>query len=72
MYHSRVMFEDNAYVERSFHTCEKDRPLTVQVPMEYTVYNQLCGNDADCMKRAALKFADVCDAIDLNLGCPQV
>ena len=70
MYHSRVMFEDNAYVERSFHTCEKDRPLTVQV--NAIVNEQLCGNDPDCMKRAALKFSNVCDAVDLNLGCPQV
>ena len=32
----------------------------------------MCGNDADCIKKAAILFSSKCDCIDLNLGCPQV
>lgn len=31
MYHSRILFEDSKYLERSFHTCKEDRPLVIQV-----------------------------------------
>lgn len=32
---------------------------------------QFCGNDAQVMLEAALLAQDHCDAIDINLGCPQ-
>ena len=56
------MMEDSGYVDRFFQTSSEDRPLIIQ----------LCGNDPDCLKKAAILFQDKCDAIDLNLGCPQV
>ncbi|KAI0040183.1 FMN-linked oxidoreductase [Auriscalpium vulgare] len=32
---------------------------------------QLCGNDAETLVRGARTVVDLCDGVDLNLGCPQ-
>lgn len=42
-------------------TSASDRPLVVQI----------CGNSADAMLRVGLIIQEHCDAIDINLGCPQ-
>ncbi|EGO03888.1 hypothetical protein SERLA73DRAFT_119513 [Serpula lacrymans var. lacrymans S7.3] len=39
--------------------------------LERPVVVQLCGNDPETIVKAGRKLQSYCDAIDLNLGCPQ-
>lgn len=61
MLHSRLTVEDKTYLDKNFNTCPEDRPLVAQ----------FCGNDPDTILKACLKIQDMCDAVDINLGCPQ-
>ena len=61
MIHSRIFQESKKYRKSAFSTCAADRPLIVQ----------FCGNDPDMLLRAAKYVENDCDAVDLNLGCPQ-
>ncbi|RKP19108.1 dihydrouridine synthase [Rozella allomycis CSF55] len=53
--------KNKKYKETIFSTNEKDRPLIIQ----------FCGNDPELILKAALDLQDKCDAVDINLGCPQ-
>lgn len=61
MYHARLFHQDTKYREEMFSTIPEDRPLIVQ----------FCANDPDHLLAAAKLVEDCCDAIDINLGCPQ-
>lgn len=61
MYHSSLFVRDPKYRQDALQTCASDRPLIFQ----------FCGNDAKTILDAALLAEDYCDAVDINLGCPQ-
>ena len=61
MLNSRIFALDLEYRKQNFSTVPEDRPLVVQ----------FCGNDADVVLAAARVVEGDCDAVDINLGCPQ-
>lgn len=65
MFHARLFATDEKYRNKMWSELdgdkEKDRPLVVQ----------FCANDPDYLLKAAKFVEDQCDAVDLNLGCPQ-
>ncbi|KXS14985.1 dihydrouridine synthase [Gonapodya prolifera JEL478] len=61
MFHARLFAEEPKYRNEMWQTDSTDRPLFVQ----------FCANDPDHLLRAAKLVETQCDAVDLNLGCPQ-
>lgn len=65
MFHARMFGENKHYREDQFGIMDGDdmidRPLIVQ----------FCANDPEELLRAAKHVVGRCDAVDLNLGCPQ-
>ncbi|XP_068587614.1 tRNA-dihydrouridine(16/17) synthase [NAD(P)(+)]-like isoform X2 [Cebidichthys violaceus] len=64
MLHAQVFVRDANYRRENLYNevCEEDRPLITQ----------FCANDPEVFLQAALLAQNYCDAIDLNLGCPQM
>ncbi|EDW03979.1 tRNA-dihydrouridine(16/17) synthase [NAD(P)(+)]-like [Drosophila grimshawi] len=61
MYHANLFATDPKYRKDALQTCPEDRPLIIQ----------FCGNDPQQILEAALAAQNYCDAVDINLGCPQ-
>lgn len=61
MINSHQFLIDHVYRKSVFTTCTQDRPLIAQ----------FCANNPDVFVAAAKLVESHCDAIDLNLGCPQ-
>lgn len=61
MINARLFVENACYRKEHFPDETFDRPLIVQ----------FCANDPDILLAAAKLVEDRCDAVDLNLGCPQ-
>eukprot|EP00759_Apiculatamorpha_spiralis_P006607 PhF_6_TR13887/c0_g1_i1/m.22305/K05542/DUS1; tRNA-dihydrouridine synthase 1 len=61
MFHSVNFATSETYRRKEYTTCPEDRPLFVQ----------FCANDPDVLLSAAKHVEATCDAVDINLGCPQ-
>lgn len=61
MFHANIFTQDPKYRQQALQSCPADRPLIIQ----------FCGNDPKVLLDAGLLAQDHCDAIDINLGCPQ-
>eukprot|EP00026_Physarum_polycephalum_P002547 Phypoly_transcript_02554.p1 GENE.Phypoly_transcript_02554~~Phypoly_transcript_02554.p1 ORF type:complete len:420 (+),score=86.72 Phypoly_transcript_02554:1501-2760(+) len=61
MLHSKTFSHDPTYRKKYFSTVPEDRPLVVQ----------FCANEPLFLLKAARMVEDKCDAVDINLGCPQ-
>ncbi|XP_016768701.1 tRNA-dihydrouridine(16/17) synthase [NAD(P)(+)]-like isoform X2 [Apis mellifera] len=61
MLHSSVFCRDPKYRREALASTAEDRPLVVQ----------FCGNDPSTLLEAALLAEPYCDAVDINIGCPQ-
>ncbi|XP_015437528.1 PREDICTED: tRNA-dihydrouridine(16/17) synthase [NAD(P)(+)]-like [Dufourea novaeangliae] len=61
MLHSSVFCRNPKYRQEALASTAEDRPLIVQ----------FCGNDPNTLLEAALLAEPYCDAVDINIGCPQ-
>lgn len=61
MFHAANFASQKKYRAKYFTTCPEDRPLIVQ----------FCSNNAETLLEAAKHVENLCDGIDINLGCPQ-
>jgi len=61
MIHARIFVDSIKIQEECLLKCNFDRPLICQ----------FCVNDVDTFLKAVEIAKDHCDAIDINLGCPQ-
>ncbi|KAA0187321.1 putative trna-dihydrouridine synthase [Fasciolopsis buskii] len=61
MIHSVMFLKDRKYRQSCLQFAKEDRPLIAQ----------FCSNSPEAFTEAARAVEPYCDAIDLNLGCPQ-
>jgi tRNA-dihydrouridine synthase 1 len=84
MFHARIFSGENRYRKESFPPAadaspQKDAQEPVEArdqldgnaKLDRPLFVQFCANDADILLQAARRVQPYCDAVDLNLGCPQ-
>lgn len=74
MFHARLFSQDAKYRRSHFQAVrpDSDEPwLDGNPSMDRPLFVQFCANDPEALLSAAQQVAPYCDAVDLNLGCPQ-
>ncbi|KAH6998740.1 dihydrouridine synthase-domain-containing protein [Ilyonectria sp. MPI-CAGE-AT-0026] len=74
MLHARLYSEDEKYRKAHFQAVrpETSTPwLDGNPSIDRPLFVQFCANDPTALLSAAKQVAPYCDAVDLNLGCPQ-
>jgi len=66
MFHSRIFAESPIYRQQSFQPPNLDGNAA-----DRPVFVQFCSNKPEDILAAAKEVQEHCDAVDLNLGCPQ-
>ncbi|KAK4217954.1 dihydrouridine synthase [Rhypophila decipiens] len=72
MFHARLFVESQKYRETHFQAMRGDKPwLDGNPAIDRPLFVQFCANDPAHLLSAAKLVEPYCDAVDLNLGCPQ-
>lgn len=74
MFHARLFSQDEKYRKAHFQATRPgstDAWLDGNPKIDRPLFVQFCANDPEALLSAAKQVAPYCDAVDLNLGCPQ-
>ena len=75
MFHARLFAEEEKYRKAHFQSTKPDAPAELWLDgnpkFDRPLFVQFCANDPEHLLNAAKHVAPYCDAVDLNLGCPQ-
>ncbi|EAQ89157.1 hypothetical protein CHGG_05776 [Chaetomium globosum CBS 148.51] len=74
MFHARLFSESQKYRDQHFQPTKPDCDklyLDGNPAIDRPFFVQFCANDPQALLNAAKIAAPYCDAVDLNLGCPQ-
>ncbi|KAM7202069.1 Dihydrouridine synthase (Dus) domain containing protein [Naviculisporaceae sp. PSN 640] len=72
MFHAKLFAESQKYRDTHFQAIRKSTPwLDGNPDIDRPLFVQFCANDPKYLLSAAKLVEPYCDAVDLNLGCPQ-
>ncbi|KAL2134791.1 hypothetical protein VTI74DRAFT_10775 [Chaetomium olivicolor] len=74
MFHARLFGESQKYRDQHFQATKPDSDalfLDGNPAIDRPLFVQFCANDPQALLNAAKLVTPYCDAVDLNLGCPQ-
>lgn len=74
MFHARLFSQEEKYRRSHFQATKAGSDelwLDGNPKIDRPLFVQFCANDPEALLSAAKQVAPYCDAVDLNLGCPQ-